>query len=205
MKKHTTPDKSVIPMWGEVWLSDRQTHAYTDRRRTKWSLCDLWPSKSIGFILSPWLTCLPSLIKKSTTVKSLLCSQAYFHRCPLWPWPLTSKINRVHPLIMVNMSAKFDKEICNGVDSIAFTRSTHRQTDGTTEPIKSDEEADNAGQISDPYVRGSVTIGQTDTRTHRQTQDKVIPMWPLTFKINRVHPLTMVNMFAKSDKKIHNG
>ena len=92
MKKHTTPDKSVIPMWGEVWLSDRQTHPDTDRRRTKWSLCDLWPSKSIGFILSPWLTCLPSLIKKSTTVKSLLCSQAYFHRCPLWPWPLTSDL-----------------------------------------------------------------------------------------------------------------
>ena len=102
-----------------------QTHAHTDRRRTKWSLCDLWPLKSIGFILSPWLTCLPSLIKKSTTVKSLLCSQAYFHRCPLWPWPLTSKINRVHPLIMLNMSSKFDKEICNGVDSIALTRSTH--------------------------------------------------------------------------------
>ena len=75
---------------------------------------DLWPSKSIGFILSPWLTCLPSLIKKSTTVKSLLCSQAYFHRCPLWPWPLTSKINRVHPLITVNMFAKSDKEIHNG-------------------------------------------------------------------------------------------
>ena len=106
---------------------------------------------------------------------------------------------------MVNISSKFDKEICNDVDSIAFTRSTHGQTDGTTEPIKSDEEAHNAGQISDPYVRGSVTIGQTDTRTHRQTLDKVIPMWPLTFKINRVHPLTMVNMFAKSDKEIHNG
>ena len=89
---------------------------------------------------------------------------------------------------MVNMSSKFDKEICNGIDSIVFTRSTHRQTDGTTEPqqrcagiiknwlLKSDEEAHNAGQISDPYVRGSVTIGQTDTRTHRQTPDKVIPM-----------------------------
>ena len=51
---------------------------------------------------------------------------------------------------MVNMSSKFDKEICNGVDSIAFTRST--------------------------YVRGSVTTGQTDTHTHRQTPDKVIPM-----------------------------
>ena len=29
---------------------------------------DLWPPKSIGFILSPCLTCLPSLIKKHTTV-----------------------------------------------------------------------------------------------------------------------------------------
>ena len=47
---------------------------------------------------------------------------------------------------MANMSAKFDKEICNGVDSIAFTRSTHGQTDGTTEPQQTD-----AGQ-SDPYV-----------------------------------------------------
>ena len=71
---------------------------------------DLWPQKSIGFILSSWWTCLPSLIKKYTTVWSLSCSQAYLHICPLWPWPLTSKINRVHPLIMVNMSAKFDKE-----------------------------------------------------------------------------------------------
>ena len=45
---------------------------------------DLLPPKSIGFILSPWLTRLPSLINKS-------------------------KINRVHPLTMVNTSAKFDK------------------------------------------------------------------------------------------------
>ena len=35
---------------------------------------------------------------------------------------------------MVNMSAKFDKETCNGVVSIMFTRSMHGQTDGTTEP-----------------------------------------------------------------------
>ena len=36
-------------------------------------------------------------------------------------WPLTSKIYRVHPLIIINMSAKFDKETCNGVVSIVFT------------------------------------------------------------------------------------
>ena len=101
---------------------------------------------------------------------------------------------------MVNMSLKFDKEICNGVDyrihkvhartdgTTEPQQRSHGQTEGTTEPqqrcagiiknwlLKSDEEAHNAGQISDPYVRGSVTIGQTDTRTHRQTPDKVIPM-----------------------------
>ena len=53
---------------------------------------EIWPPKSIVFILSPWLLCLPSLIKKQTTVLSLSCSQAYFHICPLWPWPLTSDI-----------------------------------------------------------------------------------------------------------------
>ena len=160
---------------------------------------DLWPPKSIGFILSSRLTCLPSLIKKSTTVKPLLCSQAYFHRCPVWPWPLTSKINRVHPLITVNMSCKFDKEICNRLVSMVFTsvtikkvwlsdRQTHARTHTQTD----------AGQ-SDPYVPlcfagdtinclvsmvfTSVTIKkvwlsdrQTHARTHRQTPDKVIPM-----------------------------
>ena len=39
----------------------------------------------------------------------------------MWPWPLTSKINRVHPLIMVSMSAKFDKEIHNSLVCIVFT------------------------------------------------------------------------------------
>ena len=47
--------------------------------------------------------------------------QAYFHICPLWPWPLTFKINRVHPLTIVNMFAKSDKEIHNGEVSIVFT------------------------------------------------------------------------------------
>ena len=85
---------------------------------------DLWPPKSIGFILSSWATTVPSLIKIHSkvwsllcqqgyfhfclmikihwTVLSLFCSQCYFHFCQLWPWPLNSKINRVHPLIMGN-------------------------------------------------------------------------------------------------------
>ena len=42
----------------------------------------------------------------------------------MWLWPLTSKINRVHPLIMVNLSAKFDKETSNNLVSMVFTRST---------------------------------------------------------------------------------
>ena len=35
----------------------------------------------------------------------------------LWP----PKINRVHPLIILNMSAKYDKEIQNSLVSIMFT------------------------------------------------------------------------------------
>ena len=46
---------------------------------------------------------------------------AYFHACPLWPWPLTSKMNRVHPLTMINISAKFDAEIHNGLIPFVFT------------------------------------------------------------------------------------
>ena len=42
---------------------------------------DLWPSKSIGFILSLCFTCLPSPMKKHTKVLSVSCSQAYFHTC----------------------------------------------------------------------------------------------------------------------------
>ena len=42
--------------------------------------------------------------------------------CVLWPLPLTSKINRVHPLIMANIfNAKFDEEAHNGLVSILFT------------------------------------------------------------------------------------
>ena len=34
---------------------------------------------------------------------------------------------------MVNMSAKFDKEICNGLVSIVFTRCSHGRKDGSTD------------------------------------------------------------------------
>ena len=55
--------------------------------------------------------------------------------CDLDLWPLTFKINRVHPLNIVNMSAKFDEEAHNGLVSIMFTRSKRdRDTNWRTEP-----------------------------------------------------------------------
>ena len=36
-------------------------------------------------------------------------------------WPVTSKIDRIHSLTIVNMSAKFDEEAHNGLVSIMFT------------------------------------------------------------------------------------
>ena len=44
----------------------------------------------------------------------------YVH-CDLDLWPLTSKINRVHPLTLANMSAKFNGEAHNGLVAIVFT------------------------------------------------------------------------------------
>ena len=43
----------------------------------------------------------------------------------MWPWPLTSKINRVHPLVI--MSAKYDKEIHNSLGlTLIAKKSLHR-------------------------------------------------------------------------------
>ena len=41
--------------------------------------------------------------------------------CDLHLWPVTSNINRVYPLPMVNMSATFDEEAHNVLVSIMFT------------------------------------------------------------------------------------
>ena len=41
--------------------------------------------------------------------------------CDLDLWPMTYKINRVHPLTMANFYAKFDREAHNGLVSILFT------------------------------------------------------------------------------------
>ena len=40
----------------------------------------------------------------------------------MWSWPLTSKITKVHPLIMGNICAKFDQNTRNSLISIVFTR-----------------------------------------------------------------------------------
>ena len=63
---------------------------------------------------------------------------------------------------MVNISAKSDEEIQNGLVSIVF-------------------------RSLSPYM-SIVTL----------------TFWPLTSKINRVHPLSMANMSAKFDQEAHN-
>ena len=44
--------------------------------------------------------------KRSIPAHPTLFNDAH---CDLHLWPVTSKINRVHPLAMVNMFAKFDE------------------------------------------------------------------------------------------------
>ena len=106
----------------------------------------------------PWLTCQPSLTKMHTKVQSPLCSQGYFHVCPLWPWLMT--INRVHPFIIVICLPSLIE--LHTTVSIVFTRFS-------------------------PY-KSMVTLN--------------FDLWPK--KINGVHHLTMVNMFAKFDDEAYN-
>ena len=79
---------------------------------------ELWPPQSIGFTMANT----PAKFNEEAHNGFVsIWFTAYFHMCPLWPWPLTSKINRVHPLTMINISAKFDEEIHKGLVSFVFT------------------------------------------------------------------------------------
>ena len=75
---------------------------------------ELWPPKSIGFTN---VNMSAKFDKEAHNGLVCIGFTAFFHTCPLWPWPLTFDL---HPLTMVNMSAKFDKEIHNDLISIVF-------------------------------------------------------------------------------------
>ena len=166
---------------------------------------DLWHPKSIGFILSSWLTCLPSLIKKHTLV---LFAKVF---TSLFPYmrivTLTSEINRVHSITMANMSAKFDQETHNGLVANMFT---------SLFPYTNVYDLDlwppnSIGSILLPWFNMSAKF---DKEIHKRSVSVVFtslihicPLWPwpLTSKIKRVHPLIMVYMSAKVDQETHNG
>ena len=53
---------------------------------------DLWDKKSIGFIPSPWLTCLYVWARHTQWFSLYRVQKGYFHiLCQLWPWSLISK------------------------------------------------------------------------------------------------------------------
>ena len=70
---------------------------------------------------------------------------------------LTFEINRVHPLVTVNMSAKFDEEALNGLVSIVFTRS---KRDGQTQTL------------TEGWNHSSVTISPRQRVPWKRARDK---------------------------------
>ena len=86
---------------------------------------------------------------------------------------------------MVNMSAKFDKETCNGVVSIVFTRSMHGQTDGTTVALL--------------YPHRNALRGDNEV-CNIKVNTNVVKCLGIF-----MDPLIMVNMCAKFDKETCNG
>ena len=65
----------------------------------------------------------------------MLISIYIYINCDLDLWPPTSKINWIHPLIIVNMSSKLDEYAHNGFHKVKAWR-THAHTDGTTAALQ---------------------------------------------------------------------
>ena len=143
---------------------------------------------------------------------SIVFTSLFPYMCPLWPWPLTSKIKRVHPLTMANMSAKFDQETHNGLGAILFTSLFPYMSIVT---LTFDLWVlQNQKGPSSHHGSHFCQVWSRSTRwfrcyhVHKLISIYVnydLDLWLLTSKINRVHPLTMVNMSAKFDREIHNG
>ena len=119
------------------------------------------------------------------------------------------QINRVQPLTMVNMSAKFDKEIHNGLVSTLFTSLFPYMSIVT---LTFDLQNQYGWSSHHGLYVCQVWSWSSQWFCHYGVHKLIsiyvhcdLDLWPLTFKINRVHPLTMVNMSAKFDKEIHNG
>ena len=60
-------------------------------------------------------------MKRHTTVQFLSCSQAYFHICQLWPWPLTSDLQNQE-----GSSSRHSEHVCQvwwrGTQRFSFYR-----------------------------------------------------------------------------------
>ena len=117
---YITPRNCVPPRYCEFQNANITTQSVASPRTSLLSMIsivtftfELWPPTSIGF----------TMVNMSVKFQwfSLYWVQAFFHTYPLRPGHLTPKINRVHPFNMVNISAKFYKEIHNGLVSILFT------------------------------------------------------------------------------------
>ena len=165
---------------------------------------DLWPPKSIGCILSSRLTCFCKFDKEICNGLVSMVFTSLFPYMSLMTWPLTFKINRVHPLTMVNMFAKSDKENPQRLSLYCVHKlisiDVHCYLDiwpltpkiKTVHPLitvnmfaKSDKE--NPQRLSLYGVHKLISIDvQCD-----------LDLWPLTSKINRVHPLITVIMFLQ--------
>ena len=123
---------------------------------------------------------------------------------------LTSKSNSGHPFIIVNISAKFDEDALNGLDSITFTglfpyTKMYVHYDPDLWPPKTIEVITTSRL---KYLQSSMKMCARFSLypVHRFISIYVyrdLDLRPLSSQINRVHPLTMVNIFAKFDKDIH--
>ena len=172
---------------------------------------NLWPPKSIGSILSLWLTRMPSLIKKHTMVY-----------CPRFLVPCfcesvgTLNLIRlsVRPSIRLSVCHKnfnLGHNFCTNTDRAlilgmcvpcdkTFPMVPCRDLDGDLWPTSRSNLLPSGGP---QFSEFACPLCCSPAYFHMC----LLRPWPMTSKINtrRVHPLTMANMYAKFDEEAHNG
>ena len=147
----------------------------------------------------PWATLVPSFIKLHVHWKVLshLCSQGYF-RLVLPLVTLTSKINRVHLLILWNICAKGDKNTPNstlfclqGYISVHCNPGIwHKNNQGSSFHL-----LQHLYKVWLKYIKWCLSIVFTRFFPYLC----LLWPWPLTSKINKIYPLTLDNICAKLD------
>ena len=166
---------------------------------------DLWPCDQNQFGFSPHHQQPTCEVWKWFDINcSLYCAhKAWYRECQSWPWYLTPwpKINRVLPLIIHNLHAKFERDLAKTVVAIVCTRSYTQsaKVDLDLWPLWSKVNRVPPLIIHNLHVKfesdyTKPVVAIMSTRSYTQSAKVDLDLWPPWQKINGVPSLIIHNL-----------